>query len=148
MAPTKSGKYSQTSCCKSKDQKSSQSSPSSSSFPSTSSTWEREWRRKCWRWSVCWAGPCQPNPDPKWTDSHGGQTVYCGWHPNGLKKYNEYKATNTEARQGARSIGLEAAILNKLKRDWGVVGETPDQGKPTKKRKKDEEQEKVNTLDF
>ena len=89
-----------------------------------------------------------PFPDPKWTDSHGGQTVYCGWHPDGLKKYNEYKETNTTARQGARSYELEATILTNLKQDWGIVGETPDQGKPTKKRKKDEEQEKVNTLDF
>ena len=89
-----------------------------------------------------------PFPDPKWTDSHGGQTVYCGWHPDGLKKYNEYKETNTTARQGARSYELEATILTNLKQDWGIVGETPDQGKPTKKRKKDKAEEKVNTLDF
>ena len=89
-----------------------------------------------------------PFPDPKWTDSHGGQTVYCGWHPDGLKKYNEYKETNTTARQGTRSYELEATILTNLKQDWGIVGETPDQGKPTKKRKKDEAEEKVNTLDF
>jgi len=31
-------------------------------------------------------------PDNKWTDSHGGQQIYCGWSVEGLVQYNTYKA--------------------------------------------------------
>jgi len=86
-----------------------------------------------------------PFPTNKWTDSFGGQIHYCGWHINGLKAYNTYKASNKSARNTAKSAELEQQILEQLKLDNGIVGDKP---KDKKQAAKDEEIQIVDTLDF
>jgi len=83
-------------------------------------------------------------PKQKWTDAHGGQQVYCGWHVDSLQLYNTYKESNTAARQLARSTTLEEKILETLKKDNGIVGDKPRK----KKQSKADLKQIVDTLDF
>ncbi len=75
-------------------------------------------------------------PATKWTDPHGGQQVYCGWSPAGLKQYDDYKKANKVSRITTGSQTLEAACLAALREDWGTTGTAPQKKK--KARKSDE----------
>ena len=86
-----------------------------------------------------------PFPTNKWTDSCGGQIHYCGWHINGLKAYNTYKAMNKTARNTAKSEELEQQILEDLKLENGIIGDKP---KDKKRAAVEEEVQIVDTLDF
>jgi len=84
-------------------------------------------------------------PDNKWTDSHGGQQIYCGWSVEGLVQYNTYKADNITARKTDNCIELETKVLADLKADNGIVGDKP---KSKKKQSKAALKAAVQTLDF
>jgi len=60
----------------------------------------------------------------KWTKTDSGQEKFGGWAPEGLLKFTEYRNINKEVRRKPATLELEAAILEKIKKENGIEGST------------------------
>ena len=82
----------------------------------------------------------QTDPDfvGVYTKSDAGQTKFGGWSSEGLQRYKELVQWNREARQFGQTPELEQEILDKLRAENGIEGDTwEDQHKKTMSKNKD-----------
>ena len=60
----------------------------------------------------------------KYTATDGGQSKYGGWSPEGLKKFNELKNMNEEARKHPRCKVVEGRCLKLLREKHKITGKS------------------------